>query len=89
MDILLKPDSLSLAGSMNHIVISSTNDITFVLKYADNNQVIVQHIYIPNKDKKVDINLETIITPLLSFQWQDTSTPYQQTRIARKFVADV
>ena len=89
MDILLKPDSLSLAGSMNHIVISATNDITFVLKYADNNQVIVQHTYIPNKDKKIDINLETIITPLLSFQLQDTSTPYQQTRIARKFVADV
>lgn len=89
MDILLKPDSLSLAGSMNHIVISATNDITFVLKYADNNQVIVQHTYIPNKDKKIDINLETIITPLLSFQLQDTSIPYQQTRIARKFVADV
>lgn len=89
MDILLKPDSLSLVGSMNHIVISATNDITFVLKYADNNQVIVQHTYIPNKDKKIDINLETIITPLLSFQLQDTSTPYQQTRIARKFVADV
>nr|DAI50339.1 MAG TPA: hypothetical protein [Caudoviricetes sp.] len=29
MDILLKPDSLSLTGSMNHFIISSSQEVTF------------------------------------------------------------
>lgn len=31
MDILLKPDALSMTGAMNHFVISTSNEITFVL----------------------------------------------------------
>jgi len=35
MDIILKPDSLSLTGSMDHLVLSAADDISFVMKYAD------------------------------------------------------
>lgn len=68
MDILRKPDSLSLTGSMNHFIITAANDITFVLMYADTNQIVVQHSYTPNKAGLVEIDVEKIITPLLSFQ---------------------
>ena len=85
MDILLKPDSLSLTGPMNHFIISSSQEVTFVLKYADTNEIIVQHIYTPNKAKRIEIDLENIVTPLLSFQLQESTTIYRQPNIAREF----
>ncbi len=89
MDIILKPDSLSLTGSMNHFIISSTQEVTFVLKYADSNEIIVQHIYTPNKAKRIEIDLENIITPLLSFQIQESTTIYRQPNIAREFLVNL
>ena len=89
MDIILKPDSLSLTGSMNHFIISSTQEITFVLKYADSNEIIVQHTYTPNKAKRIEIDLENIITPLLSFQLQESTTIYRQPNIAREFLVNL
>ena len=89
MDILLKPDSLSLTGSMNHFIISSTQEVTFVLKYADTNEIIVQHIYTPNKAKRIEIDLENIITPLLSFQLQESTAIYRQSNIAREFLVNL
>lgn len=89
MDIILKPDSLSLTGSMNHFIISSTQEVTFVLKYVDSNEIIVQHTYTPNKAKRIEIDLENIITPLLSFQLQESTTIYRQPNIAREFLVNL
>lgn len=89
MDILLKPDSLCLSGSMNHFVISTNNEITFVLKYADTGTTIVQHTYIPNKSNRIEVDLESIITPLLSFRLQDISDVYKQPSIVRQFTAQI
>ena len=89
MDILLKPDSLSLTGSMNHFIISSSQEVTFVLKYADTNEIIVQHVYTPNKAKRIEIDLENIVTPLLSFQLQESTTIYRQPNIAREFLVNL
>ena len=89
MDIILKPDSLSLTGSMNHFIISSTQEITFILKYADSNEIIVQHTYTPNKAKRIEIDLENIVTPLLSFQIQESTTIYRQPNIAREFLVNL
>lgn len=89
MDIILKPDSLSLTGSMNHFIISSTQEVTFILKYADSNEIIVQHTYTPNKAKRIEIDLENIITPLLSFQFQESTTIYRQPNIAREFLVNL
>lgn len=88
MDILLKPDSLCLSGSMNHFVISTNNELTFVLKYADTDTPIVQHTYTPNKQNRIEVDLESIITPLLSFRLQDISDAYKQPSIVRKFTAE-
>lgn len=89
MDIILKPDSLSLTGSMNHFIISSTQEVTFILKYADSNEIIVQHTYTPNKAKRIEIDLENIVTPLLSFQLQESTTIYRQPNIAREFLVSL
>ena len=89
MDIILKPDSLSLTGSMNHFIISSTQEVTFILKYADSNEIIVQHTYTPNKAKRIEIDLENIVTPLLSFQLQESTTIYRQPNIAREFLVNI
>lgn len=89
MDIILKPDSLSLTGSMNHFIISSTQEVTFILKYAESNEIIVQHTYTPNKAKRIEIDLENIITPLLSFQLQESTTIYRQPNIARDFLVNL
>lgn len=89
MDIILKPDSLSLTGSMNHFIISSTQEVTFVLKYADSNEIIVLHTYTPNKAKRIEIDLENIVTPLLSFQLQESTTIYRQPNIAREFLVNL
>jgi len=89
MDIILKPDSLSLTGSMNHFIISSTQEVTFILKYAESNEIIVQHTYTPNKTKRIEIDLENIITPLLSFQLQESTTIYRQPNIAREFLVNI
>lgn len=88
MDILLKPDSLCLASSMNHFVISTNNEITFILKYADTGTTIVQHAYTPNRQNRIEVDLENIVTPLLSFKLQDISDPYKQPGIVRKFTAE-
>lgn len=89
MDIILKPDSLCLTGSMNHFIISSTQEVTFILKYVDSNEIIVQHTYTPNKAKSIEIDLENIITPLLSFQLQESTTIYRQPNIAREFLVNL
>ena len=87
MDILLKPDSLSLAGAMNHFIIAANNEVSFVLKFADTETTIVQHVYSPNKAGRIEIDLESIVVPLLSFHLQDVSEPYKQPAIVRKFMA--
>ncbi len=85
MDILLKPDALSLVGSMNHFVIAATSDISFVLKSGDT--VVIQHTYTPGPASRVEINLESIVTPLLSFKLSDVSEPYRQQHIVKSFTA--
>ncbi len=87
MDILLKPDSLCLAGSMNHFVISTNNEIAFVLKYADTDTTVVQHTYTPNKSNRIEVNLESVVLPLLSFELKDVTEAYRQPSIVRKFTA--
>ena len=85
MDILLRPDALSLVGSMNHFVISSSSEITFVLKSQDD--VIIRHSYTPGPTGRIEISLEDIVMPLFSFKLSDVSEPYRQSGIVRTFTA--
>lgn len=89
MDILLKPDELCLSGSMNHFVISTRNEITFVLGDAGTGTAIVRHAYTPNKSNRIEVDLENIVSPLLSFELKDTSDAYRQSSVVRRFKVDI
>lgn len=88
MNILIQPSSLSLVGSMNHIVISTENEVSFVLADGSGN-TIVKHLYVPSETNRIEVDLKNIILPLLSFNLQDVSSPYQQTNIVKSFTATV
>lgn len=89
MDIIIKPDNISLVGSMKRIVISTQKEITFVLSYAENDAPIVQHTYTPDAHGRIEISLEDIIAPLLYFEFQDIESAFLQNHIARTFKATI
>lgn len=89
MDILIKPDSLNLVGSMNSFVISTGNEITFILKHADTEKVILQHTYAPSNMHRIEVDIHEVIQPLLSFNLKDIPDAYRQHGIARKFSVDI
>ncbi|MEZ7710495.1 hypothetical protein [Prevotella pallens] len=85
MDIIIKPDNISLVGSMKRIVLSSEQEVIFILSYAENNAPIVQHTYTPDSHNRIEISLEDVIAPLLYFELQDIESAYLQNHIAREF----
>lgn len=85
IDIVIKPDNISLVGSMKRIVISATKEVTFVLSLAESDVPIVQHTYTPNSKGRIEIRLEDILSPLLYFELKDVDTAYRQERIAQVF----
>lgn len=87
MEILLQPDSLSLAGSMNKFEIYALQDVTFILRDVDSNKVIVQHTYTPSDSHRISIQLKDVILPLLSFKVSDATSPYVQDQILKMYSA--
>ena len=85
MDIIIRPDNISLVGSMKRVVVSTKEEITFILSYAENGAPIVQHTYTPDGHGRIEISLEDIIAPLLYFELQDVESAYLQNHIARDF----
>ena len=85
MDIIIRPDNISLVGSMKRVVVSTKEEITFILSYAENGAPIVQHTYTPDGHGRIEISLEDIIAPLLYFELQDIESAYLQSHIARDF----
>lgn len=85
MDIIIRPDNISLVGSMKRVVVSTKEEITFILSYAENGAPIVQHTYTPDGHGRIEISLEDIIAPLLYFELQDIESAYLQNHIARDF----
>lgn len=85
MDIIIRPDNISLVGSMKRVVVSTKEEITFILSYAENGAPIVQHTYTPDGHGRIEISLEDIIAPLLYFELQDVENAYLQNHIARDF----
>lgn len=85
MDIIIRPDNISLVGSMKRVIVSTKEEITFILSYAENGAPIVQHTYTPDGHGRIEISLEDIIAPLLYFELQDIESAYLQNHIARDF----
>lgn len=89
MDILLKPDSLSLSGNINHFVISSTVEVVFRLKRHGSNIPLVLHSYTPDGTGRIDIDPTDILLPLLKFHLRDVTEIYRQEDLVGRFTAEI
>lgn len=87
MKILNFPSSPVLTGNMQKVVVSTSNEIAFVLKTGT--QTIVEHSYKPNAASRIEIDLKSIIMPLLTFKLSNVTTPYQQPDIMKEFTVSI
>ena len=88
MDILKRPGSLSLSGNMERIVVSTNRELLFVLRDSGGT-AIVENSYAPNDQNRMEIDVKSIVTPLLSLTLNNVSNPYRQTKIAQTFTAEL
>ena len=86
MNILKRPGSLSLAGNIDRIVVSSNYEILFVLRDSSG-AAIVENSYSPNHQGRIEIDVKSIVVPLLAFSLKNVAEPYRQTKIAQTFTA--
>lgn len=85
MTILQQPEALSLSGNLAKFVISSPDDIAFTLKQGSDTIYIAN--YSPGKNKQVEIDVKDIIEANLKSVFRDSSSPYEQTALAKEFTA--
>lgn len=89
MDILLKPDTLSLLGNIKHLIIASEVEVSLRLVLASTDTTILEHGYTPDVDNRINIDLTEALSPQFEFVLLDSDTPYRQIGISRKFVAEL
>ena len=87
MQIIQSPTSLSLLGNMLNVIVSSTTDVSLTVSCEGTG--VVQHIYSPDANNRIEVDLKDAVRPLLSFVLQDTSSPYRQSSIVRSFTITV
>ena len=85
MTILQQPEALSLSGNLAKFVISSPDDIAFTLKQGSDTIYIAN--YSPGKNKQIEIDVKDIIEANLKSVFRDSSSPYEQTALAKEFTA--
>ena len=86
MTILQKPDALSFSLNILPFRISSTEQVSFILYHGENE--ILSHLYEPNTDGVVEIDLRDIIHNRLSIILSDSSEAYEQVNLVGDFTAD-
>lgn len=86
MTILQKPDALSFSLNILPFRISSTEQVSFILYHGENE--ILSHLYEPNTDGVVEIDLRDIIHNRLSVILSDSSEAYEQVNLVGDFTAD-
>lgn len=85
MTILQQPEALSFSGNLAKFVISSPDAIAFTLKQGSETLYIAN--YSPGKNKQVEIDVKDIIEANLKSVFRDSSSPYEQTALAKEFTA--
>lgn len=86
MNVRSFPDSLSLVGNMRHLVVETTEDVSFSIRIQGASTDIVKRVFSPNSDHIMEVDLFDIVSPELSFSLQNESSPYRQTDIVKTFV---
>ena len=87
MAILTQPAALSLSGNIEKFLISTTEDVSFVL--SKGNKEILSAVYTPGSGKQISIDIREIVESQLSFTLKDQKTPYAQSSIFADFTAKV
>ncbi len=90
MNISQHPESLSLLGNLQHLIIqcaSTEKEVTMEvwLGAAEESDALVTHTYNPNNDGIIDVDLKDVVGAQLSFSLRDLSAAYAQNGIARTF----
>lgn len=85
MTIITQPASLSLSGNMEKFLISTTEDLSFVLSKGD--KEILSAVYTPGTGNRITIDIRDIVEAQLSFTLKDQKTPYSQSSIFADFTA--
>ena len=85
MTIIQQPNALSLSLNLKEFRISTTEDISFVLKM-DAEEILSQR-YTPGKDNLVSVDIRDIVHSRLSFLLQEGSSVYKQPALAANFTA--
>ncbi len=84
MNILQQPEELSLSLNTKKFLISSTEQISFVLKQG--NEEVVSHRYDP-ANGLVEIDIRDIVHNRLSYNLKDTDLLYEQEFLVSNFTA--
>lgn len=85
MTIIQKPDALSLSLNIKKFLIGSTQQITFVLQQGA--EEIVSHLYDPDENNQIEIDIRDIVHSRLSYCLQDVLSTYEQAALAADFTA--
>lgn len=87
MTILQQPDALSLSQNLKEFRISSSDQVSFVLKQDD--VEILSQRYDPSSNNDITINLRDIIHARLSYRLFESGQIYQQTSLVSDFTAEI
>ncbi|WP_455673755.1 hypothetical protein [Phocaeicola sp.] len=87
MNILVRPESLSLSGNIEKFRISSAEEVSFTLSMAG--KKLLSSVYTPGTDGFIAIDVRDIIEAHLSVVLKDISTQYEQTSLVADFTAQL
>ena len=74
---------LQLLGNLQKVAIHTQDDVSVAISCDGSD--IADHVYSPDSNGLIEIDLKDIIRPLLSLTLSDSGEPYQQTQIVRQF----
>lgn len=87
MTILQQPENINLSGNLTDFIISSASTVTFVLKQGG--KVLFEASYTPNENQRIEINVKDVIEADLKPVFKDASDPYEQSELAKTYVAEI
>ena len=88
MDIIKKPQTLSLAGNMSPLVVSSAYDIHLVMVDEAGTELL-SHVYTPGTSSPAEIDLRPSVIASMTFNLKNQSEPYEQNGIAKNITVTV
>jgi hypothetical protein len=83
--ILQSPDSLNLAGNLKKIIVSSAEEVSFVLQQGST--VILEEIYQPGTSGLATIDVKAVIDRLLTIELPSTGGTFIQAAGVGDFTA--